>query len=313
MTLRSGINSQLAIATEAGGWGVASTVTRFLPHVGESIKQEVARMESKGIIAGRRVLDASGRVAGDINCMGQVQLELLDHGQGLWWSHILGGAAISGAGPYTQTYTPGDLSSKSFTTQVGRPDNSGTTQPFTYAGCKVGKWTLGCEVGQIGTLNVDLTAKSETTGVALASASYTSSLVPLTYISGAITGISGSVKAVTLNGDNKLNDKRRFLNSGNIAEQFEADLREYGGTLSTEFTSLVDYQKYTGAGVTNAVVLTFTAGSNTLTITLNVMFDGETPHVNGRGIIDQPLKFKCLGTTDAAAITVVTVNSDAAA
>jgi hypothetical protein len=312
MSLRSGINSQLAIATE-GTWASGATVTRFLPHVGESIKQDIARMESKGIIAGRRVLDSSGRVAGDVTVSGQVQLELYDHGEGLWWSHILGGATISGAGPYTQTYTPGDLSSKSFTTQVGRPDSSGTVQAFTYTGCKVNKWQLQCQTGQIATLNVDISAKAESTAVSLASASYTSTLVPLTYISGALTGVSGNVKQVTLNGDNKLNDKRRFLNSGAISEQFEADLRDYSGTLATEFTSLVDYQKYTGSGVTNALVLTFTAGSNTLTITLNVEFDGETPHVNGRGIIDQPLKFKCIGTTDAAAITVVTVNSDAAA
>ena len=43
---------------------------------------------------------------------------------------------------------------------------------------------------------------------------------------------------------------------------------------------------------------------------LNVRFDGDTPNVNGRGIIEQPIKFKCLSTNDAAAITVTLVNTD---
>lgn len=315
MALRSGMNSQLAIATEST-WNTGVTVTRFLPHNNFAVKRDIARMESKGIIAGRRVLDSTQSAAGDIKVGGNVQFDLFDHGMGLWWSHIMGGAAITstgGSAPYTQTYTPGDLTGKSFTMQAGIPDTSGTVQPFTWSGCKVSKWQLGCQVGQIATLGVDVNAAAETTATSLATASYTSSLVPLTYISGAITGLSGGVKQVTLTGDNKLDENRRFLNSATISEQLESDLRDYQGTLMTEFTSLVDYQRFTTFSQTAAVVLTFTAGSNTLTVTMNCRFDGDSPQLKGRGIVEQPLKFKCVGSTDAAAITVVTVNSDSAA
>jgi hypothetical protein len=46
---------------------------------------------------------------------------------------------------------------------------------------------------------------------------------------------------------------------------------------------------------------------------MNVRYDGAPFDVAGKGITKVKVPFKCVGSTDAAAITVVTVNSDAAA
>ena len=159
---------------------------------------------------------------------------------------------------------------------------------------------------------LDITAKSETTATSLASASYPSTTAPLTYVQGALTllGSSVPVKSVTLDGDNMLNSGRRFVGSQTISEQLEANLRKYSASLTPEFTDLTLYNAFTG-GTTGALVLTFTSGSNTCTITTNVRIDPDaTPNVSGHGIIEQPLKVSMIGGTDAAAITLVTVNGD---
>lgn len=314
MTIRSGINAQWGMVQEST-WGTAVTVTRFLPFISEKVNQNIARIDSKAIVQGRRVIDSSQWAAGDITCAGQIQTEVYGSSMGLLFSNMLGGAAISGSGTYTQTYTPGDLSAKSMTMQFGRPGVAGVVHPFTYAGVKITKWQLGCTAGQFATLGLDVNAKSEVTGIPLASCSYPSPMPqPLTYVQGTVSFLGSTlpVKSVMIDGDNGLNVARRFVGSQSISEQLEAGLRNYTATVTPEFTDLTLYTAYT-AGTTGALVLTFTAGSNTLTITCNVRIDPDaTPNVSGHGLIEQPLKLKCIGGTDAAAITLVTVNSDAA-
>lgn len=312
MALKSGLAAQVGYATESS-YGTIASISRFVPLVSESVSQKIDRMESKGIIAGRRVLDSNQWAAGDITIAGSLAHELYDRDLGLLFRHCFGSVVTTGAGPYTHTFTPGDLSGVSFTTQVGRPDVSGTVQPFTFAGCKVQKWEIACKAGEIATFSMDIVAKSETTsGTALASASYTAAQVPLTYTGGSVSiaGTTASVKEIKLSGDNKLDDGRRFIGSQTISEPLEADLREYSGDLTLEFDGLTQYNRFVTAG-TASLVSSFTAGSYSLTITQNVRFDGESPKVGGRGIIELPCKYKAIGATDAAAITAVYVTSNA--
>lgn len=311
MALKSGLNAQIGYAAEST-WGTAVTPTRFIPLVSEKLEQKIARLESKAILPGRRVLDSSQWAAGNVEIAGSVQHELYDHNLAIIFEHMFGSRVRTGAGPFTDTCTPGDLTGKGLTVQVGKPDvNNGTVQPFTYAGCKVAKWQLAGKAGEIVTLGLDLVGKSETTATALATASY-ATLVPVTFLNGAVTlgGSAVNVKQFTLSGDNKLDAARRYIGTATIAEPLEADQREYAGSLMLEFEGLTQYNRFVNA-TSAALVLTFTVGSNTLTITTNVRVDGETPNVAGTKIIEQPLKVKCHGTTDAAAITAVLVTSDA--
>ncbi len=116
---------------------------------------------------------------------------------------------------------------------------------------------------------------------------------------------------MTLAGDNALSE-RFFICQDTTEEPLETGLRSYTGTVSADFEDLTAYNRFVN-GTEAALVLTCTAGSNTLVATCNVRFDGKTPNVGDRGVIEQSLPFVCLGSTDAAAITVVITNSDATA
>jgi hypothetical protein len=382
MALRSGLAGQVGLVGEST-YGTPVVVTRFPRFVSESLKGEIARIESDSILAGRQVRDSSQWFSGAVSAGGDLAFELTDRGQGLLWTHMMGGAAISGSGTYTQTYTPGDLAGMSFTTQVGRPDMSGTVRAVTYTGCKVASWEVACAEGEIATLGLTVTARNEfeyrvvtdgvtntdttvtsatamfspfdvgigitgtgvqasttiasvqsatsvtlsqattatatgvtlTFGQALATFADTSSVVPYRYTNATLTlgGSTVKVKSAKIAGDNKL-EERRFLGQHTTDDPQGNDLREYTGELVAEFSSNALYDRFR-AGTESALVLAFTVGATakTCTITANVRYDGTTTAVAGRAMLEQTLPFVCVGTTDAAALTIVTVNTDAAA
>lgn len=384
MPIQSGINAQLGIASESI-WSITTAPTRFYPFLpGTDVVFERETIEAQGIIAGRRVVDTGQRRRGAVTATGTIQMELLDRSMGLLFTHMFGGAAITGVGPYTQTYTPGDLDTRSLTAQVGKPDVGGVVRPATLSGAKVTKWEIGCKVGEIATLSCDLvgrdadygrtvadgvlnstttvtsataafgpddvgrfisgpagipaltfissvtnattiilsaaataTASSQTLniGAPLASASYVSAAVPLVYTEGSLTvaGVTTPVPEIKISGDNKLKTDRQFLGTPYISEPFEADAtRDYMVEFAPEFADLTLLRRFLQQSV-GALVLTFTSGTNTLTITTNITQDQTHAALNGRARVDLPIVAKCHGTTDAAAITLVTVNGDAAA
>lgn len=308
---RSGLSAQLGFAQETT-YGTPVTVTRFVPLVSESLAREIERLESAGIIAGARLVRSQQWSAGNQNVGGDLGLELYDRSIGLLFKHMFGAVSSTGAGPYTHTFTPGSLEGLGLTVQVGRPDVAGTVQPFTYAGLKVASWELGLSAGEIATLGLSVVGKSETTGIALASASYATSIAPMTFVGAAVTvsGSSSRVRSLSLAGDNGLDVDRYFIGDTQRDEPLETQLREYTGELDTEFMGLTDYNRFVN-GTESTLVIALAKGSSTCTITCNVRYDGQTPAVDGPGIIGQTLPFKAIATTnDAAGITAVLVNSD---
>lgn len=293
--------------------GTPVTVTRFIPLVSESIQTERERLESAGIIGGRRVLQSLQWNGGNLTSGGDIQHELYTRGLGLLFSNIFGTVVTSGAGPYVHTFTPGDLLGKALTVQVGRPGSSGTVYPFTYAGCKVQSAEIACSAGEIATLGLTVVGMTESTATGLAVATYPTGYgKPFKFNHGSVTigGVSTKVKSATITIENGLDDGRRFIGQQTIDEPLEADYRMYGGTLDIEFTDLTHYNRFV-AGTEHALVLNFTAGTESLVITCNVRFDGETPAVGGRELLRQGLAFKCISTgADSTAITAVMTNSD---
>lgn len=378
---RTGLAAQIGYATEVTV-GTPVTATAFVPLISESLTQDRTRLESGGIIAGRRVLASQSWNGGDVTVSGSVQHELYNRGLGKLFTAMFGAVSTTGAGPYTHTFTPGDLTGDALTVQVGRPATNGTVYPFTYAGMKVSSWEIACAAGEIATLGLDLVGQREfafrtvtdgvttsgsaaitsvtaafstddigkpisgtgipsgatiiavasgtaatlsanatatgtgvtfTLGVALASATYPTSIKPLKFNHASVTigGSAVNVKSLTLSGNNMLDDSRRFLGSQYIAEPLEMGLREYTGSLEIEFTDLTQYTRFV-AGTEAALVAAFTSGTDSVTITTNVRVDGSTPNVAGREILTQTLPIKCVASsTDASAITAVLVNSDA--
>ena len=314
MALKSGLAAQYGIKTEVT-WGTAVTPDRFYPLASYAGGEQIARLESSGIASGQRALRSAQWTAGNVDIEFDVGMELYQQGTGLLFRHMFGAVSTSGSGPYTHTFTPGDLTDDYFTAQVGIPDVAGTVQPFTYAGCVIPSWELKATAGELVTLGLTTRAKSLATGTALASASYGSgSGTPFTFVhaSVAIGGSAANVKSITLKGDNGYDVDRRFIGSSAIAQPLEAALRSYTAELDMEFESLTQMNLFRN-GTENALVLTIDAGSAAkCVITTNVRYDGSTPELNGRGITQLKVPVKCVGaSTDAGAITAVLANSDA--
>lgn len=315
MALKSGMNSSLGLATEAAV-GTYQAPTRWLPHVKAPLDHMIDRLESEGIIAGRRVLDSDQWSPGNISVKVPLEMELYDRSIGLLFLHMFGSLVTTGSGPYNHTCTPGDLTGKSFTAQIGTPNTTdGTVHPFSLLGCKVDEWELGLEVGKTATLGLDVVAQSVTNAQALVAPNYATGIgIGMTFVGASVTlaGSAYKTEKATLKGNNGLNTDRRFIGSQTIDEPLEAKLREYTGTLSSELFDLTAYNRFVN-GTTAALVLALAKGTATCTVTMNVRYDGDAPKVDGRDVVKNDLPFKCIGDTDAGAITAVLVNGDSAA
>lgn len=310
MAAPSGLAGQFGFKTESV-YGTGVTVDKFAPILNENVDNNIERLVSKGITAGRRTVRTWKPGASVIT--GPIALELNNKPTATLLTHMFGNVVDAGAGPYTHTATPGDLTGKSFTAQFGRPDITGTVQPFTYSGCKIVDWAISAQVSQIAALTLNISAQAETTATGLAAVSYLSGIAPFVFTEGVIQIAGAQVATCSqfdLKGTNGLNTTRKRLGFATVNQQLEGALRDYSGTIMAEFESLTAYNRYT-AGTEAAIVLTFTSGTDVLAITLNARFDGKTPGIAGEAILSQPLPFVCDSTTsDASAITMVLTNAE---
>lgn len=306
-----GGDAQLGWASETTP-GTAVTVTKFMPFVSEAIKREQPLLLTNTLSARRTRRYSRG---GIIEVGGPFSTELPNTTIATFLGHVFGTKATSGVGPYTHTYSPGDLTSKSLTVQVGRPATTTTVHPFTYAGMKIQTWEIAANVGELATLTGTFAGMTETTATALAVATIDSAWAPFIFSEATLT-IGGSaqnaVRSVTIGGDNKVATRPR-LGSLTSKEPLENGPRDYTGTVSADFESLTNYNLFVN-GTLSTLVVAFTSGANSLTFTCKVRFSGETPAVDGFDLLEQSLPFACESpTSDADAITAVLVNSEASA
>lgn len=290
--------------------GVAVVVNKFLPFVSESIKQEIEYLDSKTLTA-RHTLNATK--AGSQRVGGGITTELANTTLATLLKHMFGTIGTTGVGPYVHTASPGPLTGKSMTIQVGRPDIGGTVRPFTYPGCKIAGWTIAANVGEIATLEFDIIGMTETTATGLAVPSFDASWSPFVFREASLTvagAAPNNVRSASIGATNQLNG-RWGLGSGTSKEPLQAGKRPYTGTVSVDFESLTEYNRFINA-TQAALVYTFSNGTQSLVITMNVQFVGETPTVSGEELLEQPLPFRCLSaTSDANAITAVLTNAEA--
>ncbi len=302
---RSGIAASYGFKLESTV-GTAVTVDTHLPLVSESIKRTEAFTESAGILAGRRLMQSSQWNSGNITTGGDVQTELYTTSIRSLLTAMMG---TETGGTLTYPYTPADLYGDSLTVQIGRPDTAGTINPFTYPGMKVASWEIACAAGEIATMGLTFMGciADEGTATALVAPTYAAGLRPIKF-SGANIVVAGgtlaTVKQFTLSGDNKL-EERRYLGSQYSAEPIESDLRSYTGSIQAQFDSLTAYQRYINH-TEATLVATLANGTSVVKVTANVRFDGETPNVGGRAVLEQSLPFTVIapGTLDSQGISI---------
>lgn len=161
MPLPSGLSGQAGFAIEST-YGVFVTPTVFTPMISESLEGDPDRIESQGIIAGARVLKSAQWAPGSLTVGGDFQTELYDRNMGIHARGMFGGYSVSGSGPYTHTFTPGELPSLSG--QFGMPAIDGVVHPKNETGLKVASWELGCKAGEIATLGLTYVGQNELIG-----------------------------------------------------------------------------------------------------------------------------------------------------
>lgn len=322
----SGLSAQIGIAEETV-YGTAVAPNRYYEFVNESLKLDVARIESAGLRAGTRVLRSDRWASGKKSVGGDIEMELANKSFGLWLRHCFGGVATTqpdAAGAPTvfdHTFTPGDLGGRSLTIQAGRPDIGGTVRPFAYEGSKLISWELSCEVDQFARFKVSTIGEDENTALALGVAAYPANLALMTFVQGTlrVAGTEVMVKSARVGGNNGLKDDRYRLGSQLRREALEGVFREYSGSFDADFSDLTAYNRYVN-GTEAALELLFEGGVITGTyrfqtrVTCNVRFDGDTPNVGGADEIRLPLKFKCTdtGAGPATAITALYRTTDSA-
>jgi hypothetical protein len=168
MAVGSGLSASFGIATETTV-GTPVAVTRFFEFDSESMAMKKHTAQGAGLRSGGLVQRAARRSNIAREVQGDVNFAPTTNGFGLLLTHMLGSYSTTptsiGSGLYQQIHNVGPLAGKSFTTQIVKPDTTGTLAPqaFTYPGCKVTSWELAVAQGQELKLKVGIDALDEAT------------------------------------------------------------------------------------------------------------------------------------------------------
>ena len=322
MAIGSGIGSQLGIATETT-FNTSVTVSRFYEFTSENLTFSKKTAVGMGLRAGGQLPRSQRRVVTTTDAGGDIVLDLPTRGLGLLLSHATGStpsAVTTTTGVYSYTFTLGDVYGRSFTAQVGVPQYNGTVTPKTLSGGKIQSFELSVATGGIAVGKFVVDAASLTTGVALATASYSTISNLFHFAQGAIT-VDGSsvanVKDFSITVDNTLKQDRYNLGAAGVkAEQVINGFRKISGKLTAEFTDTAFFTKYYN-DTTTALVLTFTGQTialsqkETLSITIPaVKFDADTPNVPGPQVIDLAMTFEAYDDGTNQPLTIVYQTAD---
>lgn len=325
----------MPLATQLGykketTYGTAVVVDTFHDYETESINPVAERYDSPALRTTRGMRDDRffPWVAG---YDGSLRIPVMTKGFG-WWLEFMTGGDVATTGPtettvYTHTFNIGSLCDDSFTLQIDKPLGvcGDDDQAFTYAGGKIGSWTLSQEAGGVMVAEFDLMFQSGTTATAKASASYVTGLefLPWTATSLTIGGTAVPVKSWSVQCDNKLEDRRLINGTSTRAKPVETEYRDITFSCTCDFEALATvYNRVvsaTVAGSLAAVVITANGptllGSTIfpgLTITMPaVRIDEGAPNVQGPGMIELSVSGKALVNTSGVQCTLAYRTSQA--
>lgn len=326
MAIGSGLAGQFGMAVEST-YGTAVSPTRFLEFNTESLKPDIARLESKGIGTGRYL--RSGRHKEYVRgAGGSVEFDVMTKGFGLPLKMALGSNTVtqvaSGA-EYKHLIVPDSaaLTGLFFTSQVGRPDVGGTVRPYTYEGCKVVSWELKFDVDNWVKLTLELDAETEQNSTSLASASYATGAEPFSFNEGGITigGATVYAKRGSIKGSNGLRTDRRFV--GNVKKEPIANAEwVVSGELEFEFEGLTRHAAQIAGTEFDDLVVTFTSPTLTgegegafklVTSVAAAFWQGGDANVTGPDVLPETLQFKAVNNGSDPVVQLEYHTTDTAA
>jgi hypothetical protein len=338
MATGTGLDAQFGFAAETTV-GTAVTVTKFAEFDKESLKFDAGYLEPTGLRVGRKFKRASRVVQSRKSVSGDVELAVASRGMGLLWKHAVGSTAtavqIGTSTAYRQVHTPIGMVGLGLTMQVGRPEPSGTVRPFTFRGCKVSEWEVSISDGEVASLKLSVDGWDETTGTALASASFTSAnlfnfsqatlklggtastTAGLMTVTGG-TQVASIVREFSCKMSTPLATERFGLgNAGIKAEQLENDIPMISGKFSTELALTELYTPFK-ANTTLALEFVLTGAaigasgqSDTLSIICPaIKIKNAPPQVDGPGIVNMDLEWEAYDDETNAPLQVMVISAD---
>ena len=330
MAIRSALAAQLGLA-QSSTFGTYQTPTRFLEFVEESLEYNIERVESPGLRSNNRVLRTDRYAPGQKRVEGSVTLEPSTKGYGLILKHALGSASIATPSGATlarlHTHTLGDIFGTSLTVQVGRPDTSGTVQPFSFLGMRVDTLSLSNAVDELLVCEVGFVGQEQTTAQALATAVYpttgSAAAYEQFYWTQGVISVAGSPVAIVsdfqIEVNNTLKSDRSFLGGATMSEPILAGMTEITGSITAEFDSLTALNRFVNndqvalsAKWTAATAIESTTFPYVEVTIPKVRFDSGSPTVGGPDVLTVELAFKALNDGTNAPITIDYMTSDTA-
>lgn len=276
MAIGGGLAAQFGFKQETTA-GTAVTVDHFLPMVSESLNLEIETVQGEGLYGTTDAFPLDTRWAQTTRSVsGDVEVECVDVGMGLLWRAAVGSTtspSVASGAAYEAVFAAGDQQSagSSLTLQVGRPGADGTTQPFTFNGCKVSGWEVGGSVTDAINATFSFDGWNETTATSLATASYSTTAQQFTganlYVkvggtpsttSGKTTVSGGTsltrVKSAVVKATNPMYADAFYANSSGIkAEQKINGYRDYSVELELDYDTTQTLRATAVAGTTDVL------------------------------------------------------------
>lgn len=325
MVIGSGLSAQMGMVAEST-YGTFVAPTRFLEFVSEELKNNPGFVNTRSV--GDQFQRSTRFRTFSKGAAGKIDFEVQNKGFGLLLQHALGSgsaAQVGGTTEYTHTLIPDVTTGGSglmATVQIGRPDTGGTVRSFSYVGGKITEWTLKSELDKALMLSTVWDFQAEDVGQTLATQTLPSGCTPLIFIDASMTIDAGavSVKALEVTGRKALDVDRRFHGAITTKAQPIANGEyEVTGTLTLEFTSLTEYNKFV-AGTLSKLVATWSYGTITgaanpykLVLTIETLYyTGETPTVKDSGVLLLNLPFKAVYDGTNPLVKIVYSTSDTA-
>lgn len=189
-------------------------------------------------------------------------------------------------------------------------------KPIAGTGIPAGATIAGVTSATAATLSANATATGTsitfTLGIALASASYPSSLKPFKGNMGSLTlgGTALAVRSWSMARQSGLATDRYHLGSRYRSVPIENNLHGISGTVEVEYRDPSVYRQYIAEGTAALVIGFSNYAGESVTFNCNVRIDGESPKVSGRDLVTMSVPYMMTGDTDAGAFSVVVVSTD---
>jgi hypothetical protein len=328
MSIGSGLAGSVGIAAESS-FGTYAAPTRFHEVNKSDLRKRKQVAQGGGLAAGRVVQLGSRRVVASEDAGGSIDMEVTNKGMGLLLEHIFGDVdgptQQAATAAYLQTHTLADNVGKSLTIQNGVPDTSGTVRPYTFTGSKVASAEFKCSAGEMLMVTLELDSRQASEVESLAAPSYSTGVSPFHFAQmavklgtfGAESAVQG-IKGMTVKLERPQATDRHYAgNAGLKAEQLMNDFVKVTGSFSSDYLDKTILADRFAADSSTSLVWEFVGPViastyyQTFRIKVPMIFlDGDTPILDGPGIVSGDFGFTGLFDATNATISAEYISTD---